>query len=415
MSIELDWHEGDETAALSWETETAPLPAAPAPPATIVRGQRARGGAPDWLPRFLVSILAGILLGLAILAGVLFWRSGQGNEQARQDIGSAASLALDAWKNRDIGLYSDLLDGSDTVWKSRMIAGLRSMPPPDAIAVDKVTLNGSWATAWVTETNADGSALHKLAFFRLADGQWRLAPPQPDSFGATVTEQTPHFRISVRERDEEFLPNLVNLAEGAYVTLCGELRCNDTAQPLSLRLAYEYTDASATLAPGQMSILSPWVTGWKAPGRPADVFEQELTRQMAMQLVLSKAPHTVPSVRTAIGDWAAAELAGAALPGVETLAPALQKGTLLSLDFVWRQATTQPYLADPLVKAQLHTMLAFARATLGDDAIGQLLEAGAGPLNVVLQRAFEADAATFSQEWLRWLNATLTSVSPQAG
>ena len=415
MTIELDWHEGDESPGVTWESAPEPLPNASAPPATIAQGHRAQGGAPGWLPRFLVSVLAGLVLGAVILAGVLFWRSERGNEQARKDVAIAATLVLDAWKNHDILLYSDLLDSSDPVWKSRMVAGLRSMPPPEAITVDKLTLDGQVAVAEVTETGADGAALHKLAFYRLTDGQWRLAPPQPDSFGPTISKESPHFRITVRERDKRFLPDLVNMAEGGYVTLCGELRCTLDAQPLILHLAYDFANVGTDPVPGRLSILSPWLTGRSAEGLPASAFQQELIRQLAVQLALDKAPSTSAPVLEAIGDWAAAELAGAPMPGGEALPLALQNGTLLPLDVVWRQANSQPRVANPLVKAQLHTMLAFAQATLVDDAIGRLLEAGAGPLPVVLQRAFQLDSTTFATDWLRWLSADFSSVSQQVG
>ena len=415
MTIELDWHEGDETPGVTWENAPEPLPNASTPPTTIAQGHRAQGGAPGWLPRFLVSVLAGLLLGAVILAGVLFWRSGRGNEQARGDVATAAALVLDAWKNRDIMLYSDLLNSSDPVWKSRMVAGLRSMPPPEAITVNELTLDGQVAVAAVTETGADGATLHKLAFFRLTDGQWRLAPPQPDSFGPTISEESPHFRITVRERDERFLPDLVNMAEGGYVTLCGELRCTLDAQPLTLHLAYDFANAGTDLTPGQLSILSPWLTGRTAKGLPTSAFEQELIRQLAVQLALDKAPNTSAPLLEAIGDWAASELAGTPMPGGEALLLALQNGTLLPLDVVWRQANSQPHVANPLVKAQLHTMLVFAQATLVNDAIGRLLEAGAGSLPVVLERAFQLDSTTFSAGWLRWLSTDFSSVSPQVG
>ena len=415
MTIELDWHEGDESPGVTWENAPEPLPNASTPPATIARGHRAQGSAPGWLQRFLVSVLAGLVLGAMILAGVLFWRSERGNEQARDDVAIAATLVLDAWKNHDILLYSDLLDSSDPVWKSRMVAGLRSMPPPEAITVDKLTLDGQVAVAEVTETGADGAALHKLAFYRLTDGQWRLASPQPDSFGPTISKESPHFRITVRERDKRFLPDLVNMAEGGYVTLCGELRCTLDAQPLILHLAYDFANVGTDPVPGRLSILSPWLTGRSAEGLPASAFQQELVRQLAVQLALDKAPSTSAPLLEAIGDWAAAELAGAPMPGGETLPLALRNGTLLPLDVVWRQANSQPRVANPLVKAQLHTMLTFAQATLVDDAIGRLLEAGAGPLPVVLQRAFQLDSTTFASDWLRWLSADFSSVSEQVG
>ncbi len=140
-----------------------------------------------------------------------------------------------------------------------------------------------------------------------------------------------------------------------------------------------------------------------------------MIRQLAVQLALDKAPNTAAPVLEAIGDWAAADLAGAPMPGGETLPPALQNGGLLPLDVVWRQANSQPNVANPLVKAQLHTMLTFAQATLVDDAIGRLLEAGAGPLPVVLQRAFQIDSTTFASDWLRWLSADFNSDSQQVG
>ena len=52
---------------------------------------------------------------------------------------------------------------------------------------------------------------------------------------------------------------------------------------------------------------------------------------------------------------------------------------------------------------------------LVDDAVGRLLEAGAGPLSVVVQRAFRIDDTTFSADWLRWLSADFGSFSQQVG
>lgn len=403
MSIELDWHEGDESPEVTWEHTPAALPAAPAPAATIARGHRAQGGAPDWLPRFLISVMAGALLGLAILAGILFWRSDRGNDQAQRDIAVAASLLLDAWTNRDLLLYSDLLDSSDLAWKSSMVAGLRAQPAPESIAVDRVHLDGPLAIAEITETSADGVALRKLAFFRLVDSQWLLAAPQPDSFGPTVSDESPHFRITVRKRDEPFLADLVNMAEGTYVILCGELRCRTDSLPIDLHLAYTFSNGASAADAVRMSVLSPWITGWTAEGSPSALFEQELTRQLAVRLAAEKAPDAPAPVLEAIGDWAATDLAGAPPPGSAELATAMETGALLPLDVVWRQANSQPHVANALVKAQFHTMLVFAQTTLVDDAIGRLLEAGNGPLPAVLQRAFRIDATTFSQDWLRWL------------
>ena len=276
-------------------------------------------------------------------------------------------------------------------------------------------LEGPVALATIKETGADGAQLHKLAFFRLTDGQWRLSPPQPDRFGPTIAKDSPHFRITVRQRDERFLPDLVNLAEGAYVTLCGELRCRPAGQPLNLLLAYDIAGTQLEPAAGEISVPSPWLTGRTPDGLPAAAFEQELVRQLAVHLATDKAPDTPPAVLQAIGDWAAAELAGAPVPGDGTLLPALQNGSLLPLDVVWRQANSQPHVANPLVSAQLHTMLAFAQATLVDDAVGRLLEAGPGPLPVVLQRAFGLDATTFAADWLRWVSSAFPAVSPQVG
>ena len=205
------------------------------------------------------------------------------------------------------------------------------------------------------------------------------------------------------------------MAEGGYVTLCGELRCTLDAEPLVLRLAYDFGNAGSDPAFGEISILSPWLTGRTAKGLPAPAFEQELIRQLAVQLARDKAPDTAAPVLEAIGEWAAAELAGAPMPGGEALPLALQNGGLLPLDVVWRQANSQPHVANPLVKAQLHTMLTFAQATLVDDAVGRLLEAGAGPLSVVVQRAFRIDDTTFSADWLRWLSADFGSFSQQVG
>ncbi len=412
MSIELNWHEGDEHPNIVWDTAAQDLPVPKAAPAVIAQALPAKPALR--LPRGrTLALLLAIPAVLLLLAGaVLLWRVNRGDELARQDIEAAAQAALVARQDGDRELLALLLDPSDPVWVEQQLA-LLSTPAattwPAAIDVEKVELSGNQALATVSETQADGSRLRKLTFWRLSDDRWRLTPANQALLGEQQQTRSPHFVLTYSKVDEPFIVDLINTAEGAYVTLCGELRCRRDTLPLSLQLYYDIA-ATATAQIGRVLTPSPWLVGVDAAGKPAPAFTQELVRQLATQLAQAKAPEAAPTLWQAVGDWAANDLAGATLPaapetpGADLFAAHIQAGRLpLPLDIVWSEVALEGNEDNALAQAQMVRLLAFVQASYGSDAVGQLLEGAPRHLHEIVRRRFAVDLQTFEQAWLQWL------------
>lgn len=403
MTVEMNWHEGDEQAGLAWDRPAEPLPVAVTPAAAIAQGRVARRG-PSRLTLLLAGMAIGVAIGLAALAALLMWRANQGSQLAQRDVSAAAAQLLEAQAAGDVQRYATLLDSSDPVWKARLVAGLRNPAniPPAQWNVEEVRLDGPLAEAEVTETDDAGGQVRRLVYFHLIDGQWRLAPPEPGFFGAERSTSSPHFRISYRERDQRFVAGLINLAEGAYVALCGELRCSAAGRPLELHLIY---DASADLpapAPGVVAVASPGLLGLRVDGQPGPAFEQQVAGQIAAQLAWLKAPGASTALLQVVHTWAAAEFAGQPDLVDDTLASALQAQQLLPLDRVW-DAVVHGNADDRLFLSSMASVLAFVQSAWGNDAVGRLLESASGSLDDMTRRAFQVDSESFERLWLAWL------------
>ncbi len=402
MTVELNWHEGDEQDGVVWEHEAALLPVAAPRPSAIAQRVRDDSG-PSRVQLLLLGVVIGILLGLLALGALLLWRANQGSQLAQQDVTAAAARLLEAQVAGDVQRYAEMLDGADPVWKARLVAGLRSAKatPSGQWNIEQVRLQGDLAEAEVIVSGDDMDTLRRLVFFRLADGQWRLAPPASTSFGDEQQMTTPHFRLFYRERDQRFMASLVNLAEGAYVALCGELRCTG-GRPLDLRLLYDAQADDPPMTPGAVTVASPSLTGWRLDGQPGSAFSQQLIRQVAAQLALSKAPGASPTLLAVIGDWAAVELTGGPAPIDDALASMLQAESLPPLDRAW-DAVVHGNSDDRLFWGSMVSVLAFVQSAWGSDAIGLLLEHASGSFDNMTRQAFQIDGQTFEMMWLTWL------------
>jgi hypothetical protein len=401
MTVELNWHEGDDQESVFWQPEAEPLPVAAPRSAPIV--QRATSeDAPSRLRLLLLGAAIGVVVGLLALGALLLWRANQGNQLARQDLTAATVLLLEAQAAGDVQRYEQLLDPSDAVWKARRVAGLRHPDQrlPAALTVEQVRLLGDLAEAEVVEANGDG--LSRLIYFRLAEGQWRLAPPTPGAFGEEKQAETTHFRIIYRERDQRFLAALIDQAEGTYVALCGELRCPADNRLLDLRLAYDAQADDPPATPGTVIVASPGLAGWQPNGQPGVLFNQRLAGQIAMQLAALKAPRASDSLLELIGAWAMEEPADGRSPMDDALASMDPIQGLLSLDRAWA-AVVRRNSNDWLARAEIGSVLRFVQSTWGSDAVGLLLENAAGSFGEMTRRAFQVEGTTFQQMWLAWL------------
>lgn len=402
MSVELNWQEGEEHSGVTWDRKAEPLPVATRAPAAVAQGAAdARG--PSRLRWLLLGAGIGILLGILALGALVLWRANQGGQLARQDVAAAVAQLLEVQAAGDAQRYAGLLDGTDPVWKARLVAGLRNpdLQPIPAFDVEKVRLLGDLAEAEVVLDSSD-SALHRLLFFRLVDGQWRLAPPAPAAFGEEMEASTTHFRIHYRQRDERFLPALINLAEGTYVALCGELRCADGGRLLDLRLAYDArADDPASLADAVI-VASPSLAGWDANSTPGAQFSRQLAGQIAMQIAAQKAPRASITLIEVIGAWATDEPVNGRIHMDDALGSMAPMQGLISLEQAWT-AVVRGNSTDWRARAEIGSVLRFVHDRWGSDAVGRLLEHASGSFDAMTSQAFQVDGRTFQQLWLAWL------------
>lgn len=402
MTVELNWHEGDDQDGVFWEHAAEPLPVAAPRSAPIA--QRATGDAdPGRLHLLLLGAGIGIVVGLLALGALLLWRANQGNQLARQDVTAATALLLEVQAVGDVQRYAELLDSSDQVWKARQVAGLRHPDRrlPAALTVERVRLLGDLVEAEVIEADGDDE-LSRMIYFRLVDGRWRLAPPAPAAFGEEEQAATTHFRITYRQRDQRFLPALINLAEGTYVALCGELRCSAGSWPLDLRLAYDAQADDPPMAPGAVVVASPSLAGWQPNGQPGVLFNQRLAGQIAMQMAALKAPDASDSLLQLFGAWAMEEPTGGRSPMDDALASLDPIQGLMSLERAWA-AVVRRNSNDWLARTEIGSVLRFVQIAWGSEAVGMLLENASGSFGEMTRRAFQVDGPTFQQMWLAWL------------
>ena len=402
MSVELNWHEGDDESGVVWDRTAEPLPL-PTPVTSPIVQQPAPEPGPSRLQLLLLGAGIGIVLGLVVLGALLLWRANQGNQLVQRDVMAAAALLLEAQAAGDVQRYAALLDGTDPVWKARLVAGVRATDNalPAQWQVEQVRLRDDLAEAQVMELNGD-EVLHRVAFFRLADGQWRLAPPAPDAFGEEQHTSTTHFRIHYRQQDQRFLPALTNLAEGTYVALCGELRCPAGSRLLELRLIYDAQADNPALTPGVVAVASPSLAGWQADGQPVGLFGQRLAGQIAMQMAAQKAPRASDALLELIGAWAMEEAVNGRSPIDDALATMDPVQRLMPLERAWG-AVARRNSNDWLARAEISSVLRFAQSTWGSDAVGRLLENASGSFGEMTRRAFQVDGPTFQRMWLAWL------------
>lgn len=412
MTVELNWHEGDEHPGVAWDSDPEPLPVAKAPSQPIAQEERTETPGPRWLLRILLLSIA-VVGGAALAVGGMFlWRASSGRQAARQDVEATAVLLLQAQQSGDLQLYAGLLDSTDQAWLAQRMAALREQPElalPANVAVEAVALEGKQAAAETVERYADGSAVRKLAFFRLIDGQWRLAPSRPDAFGARAQAKSTHFRIQYRKRDAAFINDLINQAEGAYVVLCGELRCPSRTRPLDLRISYD-ADGPASQVSGVVWVPSPWLLGIAESGRPLPQFQAELVRQLARQLARDKTADVSPALLEVIGEWAVGDVTGMARPPSQVLIEAMQASAPLPLEMAWQQVALANIGANELASAEMLSMLGFIQSTAGSDAVGRLLEALPGTLDTVVKRAFQSEMHVFQDNWIRWFDTNHPTV-----
>lgn len=412
MSIELDWHEGEDHPDVAWQPETGVPFELNTRGGTIATDRDVTRGLGLPSGRWLLFLFMPLAFLLAF-GGALLWNANQGNERARRDVEAVAQEALEARRQGNRELLSAVLDRRDPMWRDQVLSAMdadMSGGLPRAASVEQIELDGYRAVATLQETGGDGSTALRLGFFRLYDGQWHMTQPWPEAMGDEQVSTTPHFRITYRQRDEPYVRDLASLAEGTYGEVCAELGCPPGGRNLSLRLHYAGRLSEAQRAMG-IFLPSPSLTGITATGSmmvtPVEEgLRQELVRQLASQITQDKTPEAAPIFWQAIGDWAASDLAGATVPGLSTLQEHLRAGNPpLPLDMVWREIVHDGNAANVLAGAQMRIFFSFVRSVAGTEAIKAVVESGHQPFHEIASRVFATDLGSLESQWRSWLDA----------
>lgn len=408
MSIELDWHEGEDHPGVAWQPETEAPFELSTRGGTIATDRGARRGLPLPVGPWLL-VLFMLLAFLLAFGGAVLWNASQGVERARRDVDAVVQEVLEARRQGHRELLSAVLDRRDPIWHDRVLNTMDAGTPgglPRSIKVEEIELDGYRAVAALQETSDDGSTVQRLGFFRLYGGQWHLSQPWPEAMGDERVATTPHLRIIYRQRDEPYVRDLANLAESTYREVCAELGCPQDGRALSLWVHYAGSLSEEQRAAG-IFLPPPSLTSIVATGSMGEgSLRQELVRQLAVQITQDKTPEAAPSFWQAIGDWAASDLAGATLPGLSALQDYLQAGNPpLPLDMVWREIVHDGNAANGLASAQMRIFFSFVRSVAGTDALMALVESGHQPFHEIAGSVFATDLGSLENEWRAWLDA----------
>ena len=140
----------------------------------------------------------------------------------------AEALALEAG---DLSTFMSLQDSVDQAWwmyqrnlsNSRMWAEEHGeqWPVDPRPRVVEVGLRGDKAWAEVVSEPWD-TTVQSVEFFRMVGGQWKHTGPDERYWGSPRETQTEHLRWLYRERDEEWVTELLDEGEQTYQRICGD-------------------------------------------------------------------------------------------------------------------------------------------------------------------------------------------------
>ncbi len=245
-SVDFNWHEGDKGFdPEAVEQQPSPRSSQPRRAPRLAAREQTGGLRLGNLGLLLLGVLLGAAVGVAILTF-------QGQRNARADLKPVIELQHQALARSDPDLYASLIDPADPDWRESLLAAqtqtalLYDAGPP---RVRRVRLQGGAQNTAEVEIEADykGRPYRHLETFRLVDGQWRLARPQPGDWGETRTAQSEHLTLHYREGDASILAQLPRL-EATTRAFCDRY---DPPPPCHIELSIEPDPDLLPFHPGQ--------------------------------------------------------------------------------------------------------------------------------------------------------------------
>ena len=377
MSVELEWHFGDEIPEQAPQEERRPR-------------------RPRW--RFWLT-LAAILLALVGVGLYAWWRvRREALKMVESDVQAVAQLELQALAQRDVALYLSLQDQADPHWqqaqRARVALGV-AFPPP---------LPGLAATAAVSVENAravgDGARVEVVRFASLPDGQalpfratrfyrrdddgrWLHTRADLGYAGHTVIFTGQRVVVTSFATDADLMEPVAFKLEGIAEQFCDLIACRSSA---SVPLVFTDT-LDAAQEPGG-ALPAPFVAGVPAGELAHAAWEQALEDLLLDRLAAREAGYLVNGTpRGAQGGelfrargraWLRAKLGlqqAPAPPDLDLVGRALDAHEWLPLDAIWRFPLAQDDPRRPLAEAQVDLLLAFVEQEYGPSGVVDLLAA----------------------------------------
>jgi hypothetical protein len=321
----------------------------------------------------------------------------------------------------DRSTFMSLQDSADQAWwryqrnmfNSQMWAKERgeswAMEPVPRPKVVKVELQGKRAWAEVKRKQGD-TKQRRVEFFRLVDDQWKHTGPDEQYWGDLQETRTEHLHWVYRERDEEWVTNLLDRGEELYQRICDDFGLDSAQQQVTIEVVYSLDSAYLPLYPEGpiLPMPSPLLVG----------YDDEMVESFLGSLLLnylgvratgrnsSTMTEAHRTVLDAVTRWEATQV----LSGewwsyqVPQLAKAIEARELLPLHELWGNGATQQYA---LATAQSFTLIDYIVEKYGRKSISTLLQALGNTPSVegALQEALGPDfiIEEFEADWLTFI------------
>jgi len=377
MSVELEWHFGDEAPKQAPQEERRP------------RRRRWR----FWLT------LAAVVLALVVVGLYAWWRvRREALKMVESEVQAVAQLELQALAQRDVALYLSLQDEADPNWQQAQRARVASdaaFPPPLPSLTSMIPFSVENARAV-----GDGARVEVVRFASLPgdqalpfratrfyrrddDGRWLHTRADLSYAGHTVIFTGQRVVVTSFAIDADLMKPVAFKLEGAAEQFCALISCQSSA-PVPL----VFTDTlDAALEPGG-ALPAPFVVGVPAGELAHAAWEQALDDLLLDRLAAREAGYLVDETpRTAQGGelfrargraWLRAKLGlqpAPSPPDLDLVSRALDAQEWLRLDVIWRFPLAQDDPRRPLAEAEVDLFLAFIEQEQGPSRVADMLVA----------------------------------------
>ena len=338
------------------------------------------------LSRWRVALVVSIAVALSLTVAVVAFKCFTG---PRWHIQVALRSEARAMEAGDRATFMSLQNPADQAWcrhqrdrfDSRIWAKERgeswAMEPLPRPRVVKVELQGERAWAEVKRKQGD-TTQRRVEFFCLVDDQWKHTGPDEQYWGDLQETRTEHLHWLYRERDGEWVTNLLDRGEELYQRICDDFGLDSAQQEVTIEVVYSLDSAYLPLYPEGpiLPMPSPLLVG----------YDDEMVESFLGSLLLnylgvratgrnsSTMTEAHRTVLDAITRWEATQVLSGEWRSyqVPELAKAIEAGELLSLQELWGNGTTQQYA---LTTAQSLTLIDYIVEKYGRRSISTLLKA----------------------------------------